>query len=234
MSKELSTSEAAQLAACETVIARGVQTFVAVGSALMKVRDAQLYRAGHRTFEDYCERRWSISRPRAYQLMEAATAVSTVVDKIGVPPPANEGQARELAKVPEAERAEVWQEAVERTEGKPTAAAVREVREERQAPTEPAPVVEAMTSAIESVAEAIDRHLPPDPDDPHREWRRSFLAALGQGRRAMQFDVEAVAERADDECLDELRRLSADITSYTTRVAARRPAPDNVRHLKAI
>jgi hypothetical protein len=33
----------------------------------------------------------------------------------------NEGQARELARVPEGQRAEVWRETVERTNGKPTA-----------------------------------------------------------------------------------------------------------------
>ncbi|MFA1552007.1 hypothetical protein [Actinomadura chokoriensis] len=37
-----------------------------------------------------------------------------------------ESHARELARVPEPERAEVWRETVERTNGKPTAAAIRE------------------------------------------------------------------------------------------------------------
>lgn len=98
--------------------------------------------------------------------------------------------------------------------------------ERRTSASEPDPVAQ--------VAEAIERHLPPDLDEPHREWRRQFLAALGAGRRAMQFDVDSVASRADDECVDELRRLAADITSYVTRVVASRPKSDNVRRLKAV
>jgi hypothetical protein len=46
---------------------------------------------------------------------------------------ASEGQARALAKVPEPERADVWRDTVERTEGKPTAAAIRESAERRDA-----------------------------------------------------------------------------------------------------
>jgi hypothetical protein len=50
----------------------------------------------------------------------------------------------------------------------------------------------------------------------------------------VQFDVESVASRADDECVDELRRLAADIASYASRVVANRPAPESVRRLKVV
>ena len=46
-----------------------------------------------------------MSRPRAYQLIESASTVSTIVDK-GHPPPATESQARPLAKLPAEEQAE--------------------------------------------------------------------------------------------------------------------------------
>jgi len=46
-----------------------------------------------------------MSRPRAYQLIESASTVSTIVDK-GHPPPATESQARPLAKLPPAEQPE--------------------------------------------------------------------------------------------------------------------------------
>lgn len=124
MSGLMTMSEAAELAEAEEVIERGIQTFTEVGNALLKIRDGRLYRADFGTFEDYCRERWGFSRPRAYQLIEAADVVSTIVDT-GLPAPANEGQARELSRVPEPERAEVWRETVERTNGKPTAAAIR-------------------------------------------------------------------------------------------------------------
>jgi hypothetical protein len=129
----LSRAEADVLADCEQKIATGLQTFVEVGNALATIRDNRLYRADHETFEAYCQERWNIKRSYAYSLMSAADVVSAIADT-GLPAPANEGQARELARVPEPERSDVWREVQDRTEGKPTAAAIAEVRREREQP----------------------------------------------------------------------------------------------------
>jgi hypothetical protein len=106
MSTELTTTESQTLTDCERIINRGLKGFKEVGNALLKIRDGKLYRQEHETFEAYCSSRWSMSRPRAYQIMESAGVVaslpenlSTIVDK--------EGQARELTKVPAEKRAEV-------------------------------------------------------------------------------------------------------------------------------
>lgn len=133
MTDILSASESAALTEHEAVIERGIKTFYEVGMALADIRDRKLYRASHRTFEEYCQGRWQMTGSRAYQMIDAANVVSTIVET-EVPPPANEGQARELGRVPEPERAAVWAETVERTDGKPTAAAVRETYEQRQNP----------------------------------------------------------------------------------------------------
>lgn len=122
------------LADCEQRIERGLKTFIDVGQALAEIRDSRLYKGSHGTFEEYLERRWQMSRSYAHRMI-AAAEVALPMGNIEAPP-TNERQTRELAKVPEAERAEVWREAVERTAGKPTAAAIREVQEER---TRPAP-----------------------------------------------------------------------------------------------
>lgn len=127
----LTRAEAETLNDCEQVIERGLGTFVEVGSALAKVRDSKLYRGTHGTFEAYLEERWQISRRHGYQLMESAEAVSSI-EHTGLPLPERESQARELAKLPEADRADAWAETLERTNGKPTAAAVREVSEEQK------------------------------------------------------------------------------------------------------
>jgi protein gp37 len=82
----------------EAIIERGLSTFIEVGTALLEIRNGRLYRATHATFEEYCEKRWHFSRPRAYQLMDAAQVVSnlsTNVDK-----PRTEAQARELVRFP--------------------------------------------------------------------------------------------------------------------------------------
>ena len=113
----LSRAESIALADCERVIERGMKTFMEVGMALAAIQQNRLYRAQYDTFEEYCAERWGFTGRRGRQLIEAA-AIGTIV------PIDNEGQARELAKVPDAERAEVLAEARERTGGKPTAKAI--------------------------------------------------------------------------------------------------------------
>jgi hypothetical protein len=131
---QLSLPEAVRLNELEAVIERGRQTFIEVGQALRAIRDERLYRAEYSTFEDYCRERWLMAHAFAYYLIAAAQVVSTIVDTPNPPIilPSTESQARELAPLraePEIMR-EVWQEAVERAQGQPTAAVVREVREE--------------------------------------------------------------------------------------------------------
>lgn len=73
-----------------------------------------------------------MSRPRAYEMMQAAEIageMSAIADTI----PANEGQARELARVEPERRADVWQEAVAMHGGNVTAAKVREWRRSERA-----------------------------------------------------------------------------------------------------
>lgn len=116
------------LEACEQVIERGLRSYVEAGLALAQIRDSRLYRERYTTFEEYCSERWGMSRPRAYQLItaaEQAREMSTVVD---APMPRNERQTRELTGLPVESAAAVMQEASNRTDGKPTAAAVRDAR----------------------------------------------------------------------------------------------------------
>jgi hypothetical protein len=127
----LTRAEEVALVDCEERIERGLKTFVEVGQSLAAIRDSRLYRGTHETFESYCQERWSFSRVRAHQLATAADLALTMVNA-GLPEPDNERQVRELAKVPEPDREDVWRETVERTDGKPTAAAVRETADERQ------------------------------------------------------------------------------------------------------
>jgi hypothetical protein len=117
----------------EKVIEQGLATFIDVGNALLKIKmDRKYVAAGYATFEEYCEKRWDISRSRGYQLVAAATVVeglardletSTIVDTAL---PRNEAQVRPLAKLPEADRAAAWSAAVDAAAGgQPTGAEVQ-------------------------------------------------------------------------------------------------------------
>lgn len=132
----LTAAEVDLLGECEVVIERGMGVFIEVGSALMLVRDNKLYRAEFSTFEDYCLQRWELTDRHANHLIASARVLDELISGTIVPEiiPATESQARELAPLlddPD-ELRDVWQHAVERTEGRPTAAAVRAIRMERE------------------------------------------------------------------------------------------------------
>ena len=72
----LTIREQRALQRAEVTIARGLKSFLAVGMALKEIRDKRLYRQRFDTFEEYCFRRWEISRPRAYQLCAGSEVVA--------------------------------------------------------------------------------------------------------------------------------------------------------------
>ena len=128
MNELLNIEERNELERCEVVIKQGLQTFVEVGQALMLIRDKRLYRAEYSRFEDYCQDKWKLSRPRTYQMIDAAKVVSnlsTMVDK-----PQNERQARPLTKLEPELQAEAWQQVVEQHGENITQKKVQEVVKE--------------------------------------------------------------------------------------------------------
>lgn len=117
--------EAEELARCETVIARGLKTFIEVGEALTTIRDSRLYRQSHPTFDAYCKERWGWTAGRARQLIGAAETATNVAIAGGTAP-ATESQARELAGLTPAQAAIVMRVAAE--SGAVTAAAIKAAR----------------------------------------------------------------------------------------------------------
>src|SRR5687768_16325745 len=101
----LSARDADDLARCEAIVARGLQTFVEVGQALIEIRDKRLYRASHATFEEYTRDRWALSGRRIYELMDSAEVTQLISCAMAqeinqeTPLPANERQARPLTRL---------------------------------------------------------------------------------------------------------------------------------------
>ncbi len=122
----LNIDESHELERCEVVIKQGLQTFIEVGQALMTIKEKRLYRIGYKTFEDYCVEKWSISRPRAFQLIEAANVISglsTIVDIL----PKTESQVRPLTSLEPEIQKQVWSEVVKTHGDNITAAKVQTV-----------------------------------------------------------------------------------------------------------
>ncbi len=123
----LRKDEQRELAKHEKVIEHGMKTFVDVGRALLAIRDNErkLYRE-HGTFEKYCNERWGFSRIHAHRLISAAKVTEAL--PMGNKP-TGERQARELARLPDDQQAECWQDYTEECEQedvKPTAKGLRE------------------------------------------------------------------------------------------------------------
>jgi hypothetical protein len=93
---------------------------------LLAIRDGRLCRDEYATFEDYCRERWGSNRAHAYRLIEAAATVAELSPIGDTPPPTNEAQARELARIPQGQRAEVWQRVTEQHGNRVTAQHIRE------------------------------------------------------------------------------------------------------------
>jgi hypothetical protein len=212
---ELSVDETRALADHEAVIERDLKAFIRVGTALTDIRERRLYRAEYRTFEDYSEERWGLSVRRAYQLIEAASSVKNFSHEERVA--MNESHARELARVPEAERADVWRETLDR--GKPTATAIRETYDARC----PAPELTFSDADLlagdgwqqpagPGFAAAVTRPAPPPPQplvadttrldaelDAEMEgtdvrFRRNFGSAMAKADDLWQFDIDRIAD----------------------------------------
>ena len=128
----LSGSERKSLRRCERTIEKNLRSFIEVGNALAEIRDQRLYRAEFGRFEDYCQERWGMDRRYANRLVQASKT-ATDLGPMG-PKPTTERQARELSRAPKEQRAKIMERATKKTNGKPTAAAIRREAEAFSAP----------------------------------------------------------------------------------------------------
>jgi hypothetical protein len=125
ISTALAQPEVSALAECEAVIQRGVDAFLDVGNALLRIRDEQLYRAEFPTFEEYCLKRWQFTRPNAYRLIAAAKVVGHLSPIGDIP--SSESVCRPLTVLPPPKQREAWEAAVTASpNGQPTARQVAE------------------------------------------------------------------------------------------------------------
>ena len=99
----------------ENTIANGFSKFLEVGNALMEIQARRLYiDDGYNTFEQYCAKRWSISRTQAYRMIQAAEVVGHISAHEDVPLPLHEAQTRVLARLKDPETIRTaWEEAVD-------------------------------------------------------------------------------------------------------------------------
>jgi len=142
----------------EGMIHKNLQSFYAVGRALMDIRDKELYLlkngGEYQTIEAYCKGVWDFSRSRAYQLMESVDVRDNLLTQDTLEP-LNEKQIRPLAKLEPDQQREAWQRAVETApDGKVTAAHVYKIVKSMTVP-EPVKEPEQKQEETEIPSEAM-------------------------------------------------------------------------------
>ncbi len=97
----------------EKVIDRSRRRFCEIGAALRKIRDEKLYKVSlFESFESYVGHRREMGKSQAYRLIEASRVMENL-SPIGDALPANEAQARVLARLSPVEQKRVWREFLE-------------------------------------------------------------------------------------------------------------------------
>jgi len=106
-----------------------MRSFVEVGTALLKIKEQQLYREQYQTFSEYCKQRWNMGRAHAYRLIASAKVAEELDGD-----PVSEGQVRPLTKIKDPDiRKEIWEEARTRFGDKPSASQLQNLLREREA-----------------------------------------------------------------------------------------------------
>jgi hypothetical protein len=111
----LNIDESHELERCEVVIKQGLKTFIEVGQALMTIKEKRLYRISFKTFEDYCQEKWAITKTQANRLIQASETIISLTP-IGVILPQTESQTRPLTSLEPEIQKEVWKEVVKQSE----------------------------------------------------------------------------------------------------------------------
>ena len=115
----LTTQEKQQLARLEKVIDDKLEDFFEVGSAIMEIKDKELYRETHKNFNTYCHERWGFGRSYANKLIGSAERIKLLPENVAKP--ANEFQVRPFLKLEPEEFRDKWPEIVKTAgEGKVT------------------------------------------------------------------------------------------------------------------
>jgi len=139
----------------EAVIEGGLKSFVEVGLALKEIKENKLYRQlGYQNFEQYCLTRWKIRRNYANKKIAASNVVSNLEEGLKgtiVPKflPTAETQIRAISGYESQLQCTIWEKAVEKMGGVPTARVVKETAKEVMKQTEQIPDLDPSLSQIQ-------------------------------------------------------------------------------------
>jgi hypothetical protein len=108
----LTAAERDELGKLEAAVTTGIKAFSIAGKALARIRDKQLFRESHNSFEQYVAERWSMTRQHAARLIEASAVVGNLSPTGDGLVPSSERQVRPLTALTPADQQAAWSEVV--------------------------------------------------------------------------------------------------------------------------
>ena len=191
------------------IVTEGLKTFIEVGTALLKIKTEKLYKAaGYKKFADYTKAEHDFSDRHARYLMTAAK----VAEDYEIP---NERVARALARVPDEDRSEVFDTAVERQGTRVTHTMIEDVaielsskkaKKEGKKPRPDLTLFKTLTSEMQRVGVALN-HLANDPSSAHLDFGQVKCSL----QTAWDFIKDAIPEKKCPECKGEGCSVCRDI-----------------------
>ena len=131
--RPLSKQEVDDFEMYEAAVDEGLPKFLAVGEALYLISQKKLYRAQYKTFAEYCEKRFGLSRQNAYMQIDAARVTENLsTNGLQIPAGTTERVLRPLANQTAEVQVEAWtlvqaKSAGKKISGKDVEAALKEV-----------------------------------------------------------------------------------------------------------
>lgn len=164
----LTDREARRLKSLEDTIRRSAGDMY---DAMRAIHDEKLYRDEFSTWEDYCAKRWNMSRRNADRLIEHGRVLSLLGDddETGRVRPVSVAATEAASSLPDAEKVEVIKEVAAENNGKVTARAVRQKVHQREPGDESEPtgadpvkpkVIKATADLVESYVDDMGNEVP--------------------------------------------------------------------------
>ena len=233
----------------ENTIANGFTKFLEVGNALLEIQARKLYLDdGYNTFEQYCAKRWSISRSQAYRMIQAAEVVGHISEHEDVPLPIHEAQTRVLARLKDPDTIRTaWEEVVDEYGETASAPKVRDsvdyyaaIEEKPQRAAWPREEVIAAyreeqkrASALPSTSATDESYVDNVPARPAPQQRaaeeeeevvtlsvRDIQNRLSSARQLLAIEPAEWALRLDDVLAAEVRAVAQDLRAWCDAMEA--------------
>jgi hypothetical protein len=196
----LPDTQSDRLTALERLVDAGLTAMHQGWMALKMIHDEELWRAKAGSWTEYVQDRWGISRPRSYELIQAAQVIEQLSGN-SRHLPESEGVVNELAGLGHAiDRIDAWNEALETTSREhvdrvtgerrpaPTAAEVRAIVQQRSGQDR-----EALRAQIEKDTATVERYSEQLVEMERRDEARRIRAATRSRFLSTLHDVREAA-----------------------------------------